>query len=130
MIAMEMIIRASNEDACSINIVRISWFQVCLLLVGTFGWVAVSLRAGFVFIVTGSLSTLFWHLHQWLVLRILTPHIRWRLVFGLLIIMKLALLAAILRGIINYFPMEVVPIITGVMLLSVPILVEAAYLIF
>lgn len=120
----------SNEDARSIHIVRISWFQIGLLFVGILIWMVNSLRAGFAFMATGVASVLFWHLHRWLVLRVLNPHIRWRLVFGFLIIVKLALLASVLRGIINYFPTEVVPFVTGIMLFSAPILIEAIYLIF
>jgi hypothetical protein len=120
----------SNESAYSNHLVRISWFQVSLLLCGVLSWMILSLRAGFVFMVTGVVSVLFWHLHRWLIVRVLTPHIRWRLVFGFLIIVKLALIAMILRGIINYFPTEVVPFVTGIMLFSAPILIEAIYLIF
>ena len=121
---------SSNENVCSIHLVRISWFQASLFLVGVLSWMVSSLRASFAFMVTGIVSILFWHLHQWLAVRILTPHTKWRLVFGFLIIVKLALLAAILRGIINYFPMEAIPFVTGIMLFSVPILIEAIYLVF
>ena len=119
-----------DEDVRSFHLIRIAWFHAGLLCVGTLAWMVNSLRAGLVFTLTGIVSMLFWHLHRWLVVRVLTPHIRWRLVFGFLIIVKLALLALVLRGIIYYFPMEVVPFATGTMLFSAPILVEAIYLIF
>ena len=120
----------SSEAACAAHLVRITWFQIGLFVLGTLAWTMRSSHACWTFVLTGVVSILFWHLHQWLVTRVLAPNVRWRLVFGLLIIVKLALLVLALRGIIDYFPMEVIPFTTGIMLFSAPVLVEAIYLIF
>jgi hypothetical protein len=120
----------SNKDFSLVHLVRISWLQVALFFVGVLSWIFYSLRASLVFMLTGLASMLFWHIHLWLVSRVLTHNIKWRFVFGFLIILKLALLALILRGIIYYFPMEAVPLVTGTMLFSVPIIIEAIYLTF
>jgi hypothetical protein len=127
---METDVDLSNKDFSLVHLVRISWLQVALFFVGVLSWIFYSLRASLVFMLTGLASMLFWHIHLWLVSRVLTHNIKWRFVFGFLIILKLALLALILRGIIYYFPMEAVPLVTGTMLFSVPIIIEAIYLTF
>jgi hypothetical protein len=60
----------------------------------------------------------------------LTPSVRLRWGFGLLVLVKLALIALILRGIMDSFPLEVLPSVTGILLFSASILLEAVYLMF
>ena len=122
--------RLAAEDPGAIHLTRIAWFQVGLLLLGACGWRLRSWRAALVFTLAGLASMLFWHLHRWIVVRMLTPSVRLRWVFGFLVLVKLALIALILRGIMNSFPMEVIPCVTGILLFSASILLEAVYLIF
>ncbi|MDR3671702.1 MAG: hypothetical protein P4L36_12710 [Holophaga sp.] len=118
------------EDPGSVHLTRIAWYQVALLLLGTAGWCIRSLRASLAYALAGVASMLFWHLHRWIVGRMLTPSVRLRWAFGFLVLVKLALLALILRGIMDSFPMEVIPSVTGILLFSASILIEAVYLIF
>jgi len=118
------------EDPGTLHLTRIAWFQVGLLLLGGAGWMLRSGRAALVFAAAGVASMLFWHLHRWIVVRMLTPSVRLRWVFGFLVLVKLALIALILRGIMNSFPMEVIPCVTGILLFSASILLEAVYLMF
>ncbi len=72
----------------------------------------------------------FWHAHRWIVARMLTPSVRLRWVYGFLELVKLALLALILHGIMGFFPSEVVPSVTGILLFCASIMLEAIYLMF
>ena len=118
------------EDAGSIHLTRIAWFQVGLLALGAAGWLVRSGRAALAFGLAGLASMLFWHLHRWIVARMLTPSVRMRWAFGFLVLVKLALIALILRGIMDFFPVEVLPSVTGILLFCASILCEAAYLVF
>lgn len=119
-----------TEDSGSVHLSRIAWFQVGLLLLGAAAWMLRSWRAALVFALAGMASMLFWHLHRWIVARMLTPSVRRRWVFGFLAMGKLALIALILRAIMDSFPLEVLPSVSGILLFSASILVEAIYLIF
>jgi len=121
---------ALAEDGGASNLTRIAWFQAGLLPLGAAAWMLRSRRAALVFALAGVASILFWHLHRWIVARMLTPSVRRRWVFGFLVMVKLALIALILHGIMDSFPMEVVPSVTGILLFIASILLEAAYLIF
>jgi hypothetical protein len=118
------------EDAGAIHLRRIGWNQVGLLAVGGLAWLLKSPRAGLVFVLGGLASMAFWHLHRWIVARMLTPSVRLRWLYGALVVLKLALLALFLRGIMDFFPLEVLPSVTGVLLFIASILVEAVWLIF
>jgi hypothetical protein len=118
------------DDAGSIHLTRIAWFQLGLLLLGSCAWMLRSWRSALVFGMAGLASMLFWHLHRWIVVRMLTPSVRLRWVFGFLVLVKLALIALILRGIMDSFPMEVLPSVTGILLFVASILLEAVYLMF
>jgi len=119
-----------GEDPGSGHLTRIAWYQVGLLLLGGLAWLLRSWRAAVVFTAAGLASMLFWHLHRWIVVRMLTPSVRLRWVFGFLVLVKLALIALILRGIMECFPLEILPSVTGILLFSASILLEAVYLIF
>ena len=121
---------AAAEDAGTIHLVRIAWFQAGLLPLGALVWLLRSGRAALAFALAGLASTAFWHAHRWIVARMLTPSVRLRWAFGFLVVVKLALLAWILRGIMDFFPMEVIPSVTGILLFCASIMLEAIYLIF
>jgi uncharacterized protein YjeT (DUF2065 family) len=118
------------EDPGSTHLTRIAWGQVGLLLVGAAGWALRSRRAALVFVLAGLASMVFWHLHRWIVAGMLTPSVRRRWVFGMLIVVKLALIAFMLHGIMDCFPTEVLPTVTGILLFSASILLEAVFLLF
>jgi hypothetical protein len=121
---------AMQDDAGSAHLTRIAWYQAGLLVLGAAGWCLRSWRAALVFTLAGLASMLFWNLHRWIVARMLTPSVRMRWVFGCLVVVKLALIAFILRGIMDCFPLEVIPSVTGILLFIASILVEAVYLMF
>jgi hypothetical protein len=112
-----------------VHLTRIAWFQVGLLALGACAWLIRSPRAALAFVLAGLASMLFWHLHRWIVTRMLTPSVRLRWAFGLLVLVKLALLAIILHGMMECFPLEVIPTVTGILLFSAAILLEAAFLV-
>ena len=125
-----MALAEKASEGGSIHLTRIAWFQVGLLVLGAGAWLFRSGRAALVYGLAGLASMLFWHLHRWIVSRMLTPSVRMRWVFGFLVLIKLALIALILRGIMDSFPVEVLPSVTGILLFSASILCEAVYLIF
>lgn len=116
------------EDPGSGHLARIAWFQAGLLPLGALAWTLRGREAALVFAVSGLASVLFWHLHRWIVARMLTPSVRRRWVFGCLGLVKLALLALVLRAMMDCFPKEVLPSATGILLFSASILLEAVYL--
>ena len=118
------------EDPGSGHLARIAWYQAFLLPLGGLAWLLRSGRAALVFAAAGLASMAFWHLHRWIVARMLTPSVRVRWAYGSLVVVKLALIAFILHGIMDCFPSEVLPSVTGILLFSASILVEAVYLVF
>jgi hypothetical protein len=118
------------RDPGSIHLTRIAWLQAGLLVLGAGAWRLRSGRATLAFFLAGLASMLFWHLHRWIVARMLTPSVRVRWVFGFLALAKLALIALMLRGIMECFPLEVIPSVTGILLFSAAIILEAACLVF
>jgi hypothetical protein len=122
--------RPGAEDPGAVHLNRIAWFQAGLLVLGGAAWGLRSVRATLVFGLAGLGSMLFWHLHRWIVGRMLNPSVRVRWAYGFLVVVKLALIALILRGIMDCFPTEVIPAVTGILLFSGSILVESVYLIF
>jgi hypothetical protein len=119
-----------REDPGSGHLLRIAWYQVGLLALGAPAWLLRSRQAALVFAVTGMASMGFWHLHRWIVGRMLTPSVRLRWAYGSLIVVKLALIAFILHAMMESFPSEVLPSVTGILLFSASILVEAIRLVF
>ena len=112
------------------HLVRIARYQVVLLVSGGCAWLLRSWRAALVYAVAGLASIAFWHLHRWIVVRMLTPSVRLRWLFGFLVLVKLALIAFILRAIMDSFPMEVIPSVTGILLFVASIMLEAIHLMF
>ena len=121
---------AMPDDAGAAHLTRIGWYQVGLLVLGAAAWGLRSRRAALAYALAGLASMLFWHLHRWIVARMLTPSVRLRWAFGFLVLLKLALIAFILRGIMDCFPLEVIPAVTGILLFCASIMVEAIHLIF
>ena len=121
---------AMGSDPGSRQLNRIAWFQVALLGLGDGAWALRSGRAALAFTLAGLTSMLFWHLHRWIVAGMLNPSVRLRWAFGLLAMVKLALIAVILRGIMNSFPVEVIPAVAGILLFCASIMLEAVYLMF
>lgn len=120
----------ADRDPGSGHLRRIGGYQVALLVLGGPAWLLRSPRAAGAFLLGGLTSLLFWHLHRWLVVRMLSPSVRMRWAFGGLAVLKLALIAVILHAIMNCFPLEAVPIVTGLLLFSAAILLEAVYVLF
>ena len=117
------------EDGGSAHLVRIARFQLALLPLGAAGWALRSWKAAAVFAVGGLASILFWNLHRWVVTGMLTPSVRRRWLYGFLVLAKLALIVLLLRGMMVCFPAEVLPFVTGVLLFSASIVMEAFWLI-
>jgi len=79
----------------------------------------------------GALTSLaFWSLHRVLTSRMLTPSVRRRWLYGFLSLGKLALIALVLRGMMDRYPAEAVPLAMGVLLFVAGILLEAVRLAF
>jgi hypothetical protein len=119
----------STEDGGAGHLRRIGWIQIGLLPLGSGVWFARSWKASLVFALGGAASILFWNLHRWVVGGMLTPSVRRRWIFGFLVLLKLALIVLLLRGMMVCFPTEVLPFVTGILLFSVSIVLEAFWLI-
>ena len=119
---------ATDEGAAHLR--RIGRFQVLLTVLGAAAWGLRSWRASLVFL-AGSLASLaYWQLHRVIVVRMLSPQLRRRWFYGILTLLKLALIAGVLRGMMSYFPLEVLPLVTGLLLFIGAIMLEAAWLVF
>jgi hypothetical protein len=79
----------------------------------------------------GALTSLaFWSLHRFLTGRMLTPSVRRRWLYAFLSLGKLALIALVLRGMMDRYPAEALPLAMGVLLFVAGILLEAIRLAF
>ncbi|WP_005036147.1 ATP synthase subunit I [Holophaga foetida] len=119
-----------SPDPGSIHMVWIGRFQLALLPLGGLLWLLKSWRASLVFLVGGLASIGFWYTHRWVVARMLTPSLRLRWFYAVLSLLKLALIALVLYGMIEHFPGETLPLVTGVLLFVLGILLEAVRLVF
>lgn len=120
---------APLPDGGTDHLARIGRIQLVLLPLGTAGWALHGGRSALVFAVAGGVSILFWNLHRLIVARMLTPSVRRRWLYGSLVVLKLALIVLLLRGMMRFFPLEVLPLVTGILLFSASILVEAFWLV-
>jgi hypothetical protein len=118
-----------RTDPGAVHLAWIGRFQWALLGLGTALWGLRSWRASLVFAAGGLASLAFWHLHRWIIARMLTPSVRRRWIYGGLTLLKLALIAAVLRGMMVCFPAEVLPLSVGILLFVAGILLEALRLI-
>ncbi len=116
------------EDPGAEHLAWILRFQLILLPVGGLAWLLRSRRASVAFLSGGLGSLAFWGLHRFLTGRMLTPSLRRRWFYGLLTVLKLALLALLLRGMMDALPGEGLPLATGVLLFVAAILLEAVRL--
>jgi hypothetical protein len=119
-----------GPDPGSGHLTRIARFQLLLWPLGSAGWALRGWRAAFAFAAGGAASIAFWHLHRTLVTGMLTPSIRRRWLYAALVVLKLALIVLFLRGMMVCFPTEAVPLVTGMLLFSASILLEAVWLTF
>lgn len=111
------------------HFVRIAWFQICLLIIGILAWLNYNRYSAMVFAIFGIISIIFWYLHIWIITKTLTVQsVKLRFLFGMLIILKLALLMLTLRVIIKYFQQEILSSVTGITLFAASIIIEAIYL--
>ena len=104
-------------------------FHLILLPLGALAWLRHSRISAFVFLVAGLGSLAFWSLHRFLVTRMLTPKVRLRWFYGALTVLKLALIVWLVRGMMGSYPMESLPLATGLLLFVAAILLEALRLI-
>jgi uncharacterized membrane protein len=81
-----------------------------------------------IFAIGGLVSLLIWHLHMRIVSNMIVPSKKLRWFFGILGVFKLGLIAILLHVTITYFPSEVLPFVTGLLLFVLAILAEAARL--
>jgi hypothetical protein len=110
---------------------RVTRGMLLLALPGALLWgLFRSWTAAAVFGVGALTSLAFWLLHQVLTSRMLTPSRRWRWVYAVLSLGKLALIALVLRGMMGRYPAEALPLATGVLLFVAGILLEALRLAF
>ena len=119
----------TGDEGGAAHLVRIARFQLALVPLGAAGWAFRSWKAALVFAVGGGASILFWTLHRWVVTGLLTPSLRRRWLFGFLVLAKLALIVVLLRGMMVCFPLEVLPFVTGILLFSASIVMEAFWLV-
>jgi hypothetical protein len=121
----------TDEDGGTTHLRRIARIQYGLVPLGAAAWgLGRSWKGALVFAAGGAASILFWNLHRWVVTGMLTPSLRRRWLFGFLVLAKLALIVLLLRGMMVCFPLEVLPFVTGILLFSASIVLEAFWLIF
>jgi len=118
----------ANEGAGHLR--RIARFQAVLALLGAALWGLHSGRAALVFLVGSLTSVIYWQLHQLIVVRMLSPQLRRRWFYGVLTLFKLALIVLALRETMLYYPLEVLPLVTGILLFNASIMMEAVWLVW
>jgi hypothetical protein len=116
---------SDGPDDGSFHLVWILRFHLLLLPLGALAWSFRSWKAALAFAGGGAVSLLYWQLHRWTVTGLLTPSLRRRWVFAGLVMVKLALIALILRGMMVCFPREALPFVVGLLLFVGAILLEA-----
>jgi len=117
------------EDPGTHHLAWIGRFMLALWPLGCALWLLRSPQASLAFGAGGLGSLAFWFLHRWVVGRMLTPSVRRRWFFGLLGLLKLALIVLLLRGMMACLPREALPLATGILLFVGAILLEALRLI-
>ena len=120
---------APPEDPGTHHLTWIERFMLILWPLGALAWLFRSRWAALAFAAGGLVSLGFWFLHRWVVGRMLTPSVRRRWFFGLLGLLKLALIVVLLRGMMASLPREALPLATGILLFVGAILLEALRLV-
>ncbi|MCL1893464.1 MAG: hypothetical protein FWG02_04400 [Holophagaceae bacterium] len=108
--------------------IHLQWIgriQLCLLPVGIALWAISSYISIIIFLVGGISSLILWHLHKWIVVQMLTPSVKRRWFYAIIGMLKLGLITILLYVIMKYFPREVLPFVTGLLLFVIAILIEA-----
>lgn len=121
----------ANPESADPGSEHLAWilrFQLALLPAGGLAWLLKSRLAALAFLAGGAGSLLFWGLHRFLTARMLTPSLRRRWFYAILTVLKLALLALLLRGMMGALPGEGLPLATGILLFVAAILLEAVRL--
>jgi len=116
------------NDPGSVHLDWIQRFQLILLPLGTVLWALKSRWAALAFLAGGAGSLGFWSLHRVVTGRMLTPSLRRRWFYAGLTVLKLALLALLLRVMMETLPGEGLPLATGILLFVAAILLEAVRL--
>lgn len=116
------------DDPGSVHLDWIQRFQLILLPLGTVLWALKSRWAALAFLAGGAGSLGFWSLHRVVTGRMLTPSLRRRWFYAGLTVLKLALLALLLRVMMETLPGEGLPLATGILLFVAAILLEAVRL--
>jgi len=109
---------------------RIARFQGVLAVLGAAAWALRSRQAALVFLVGSLTSVIYWQLHRLIVVRMLSPQLRRRWFYGILTLFKLALIVLALRETMLYYPLEVLPLVTGILLFNASIMMEAVWLVW
>lgn len=107
------------------HLIWIGRFQFFLLPLGSIAWLFRSPSASLVFTTGGSCSIAFWFLHRFIVGKMLTTSVKLRWFFGLLGLLKLALIVVVLHGMMKLLPQERVALSTGILLFVAAIFLEA-----
>ena len=100
------------------------------LILGSAAWMMRSRASALVFAVGGLTSLAFWALHAFLVGRMLTPSVKRRWLYAFLSLGKLALIVLVLRGMMERYPEEGLPLALGLLLFIAAILLEAVLMAF
>ena len=109
---------------------RVPLFMGVFLLLGSGAWLLRSRTSALAFLVGGLTSLAFWALHAFLVARMLTPSVKRRWVYAILSLGKLALIVLVLRGMMERYPEEGLPLALGLLLFIAAILLEALLMAF
>lgn len=117
------------EDPGTHHLTWIGRFMLALWPLGCGLWLLRSRWAALAFAAGGLCSLAFWFLHRWMVGRMLTPSVRQRWFYGLLGLLKLALIVLLLHGMMTCLPREVLPLATGILMFVGAILLEALRLV-
>lgn len=114
-----------SEDPGTHHLDWVGRFMLVLWPLGALAWLARSHWAALAFAAGGLGSMGFWFLHRWIIGQMLTPSVRRRWFYGLLGLLKLALIVLLLRGMMACLPREAIPLATGILLFVGAILLEA-----
>jgi hypothetical protein len=117
-----------NEGLASLR--RVPLFLVAFLAVGSAAWLLKSRTSALAFAVGGLASLAFWVLHAFLVGRMLTPSVKRRWFYAVLSLGKLALIVLVLRGMMERYPEEGLPLALGLLLFIAAIMLEAVLMAF
>ena len=117
-------------DAGAGLLVRVTRWHFLLIPLGAAAWAFESRWAALAFALGGLVSLGFWSLHRVLVARMLTPKVRLRWFYTFLVVGKLALIAFVMRVIMDRLPTQGGPFASGLALFAAAIILEGLRLTF